>query len=250
MKLALWNGQPEIFYTIQGEGVSLGQPSIFVRLSLCNLHCIWCDTDYTWNWEGTSFVHRRDQEADYHKYRKEKQLVEYSTPQILPYLLQYPCLRVVLTGGEPLLQQRELVELMQALRAENANYFFEVETNGTIQPSNDFEALINQYNVSPKLANSGNPPGLRERPAVLQYFAKHSKAYFKFVVAERDDLQEIMQLMGNHSLPKERILLMPEGTKPESLAARRSWLIEVCKTHGFRYTDRLHIHVYGEKRGV
>ena len=250
MKLALWKGKPEIFYSIQGEGVSLGQPSIFVRLSLCNLHCIWCDTDYTWNWEGTQFEHRRDQEAEYQKFRKEEQLIECDTEAVVEMVRSFPGRRLVLTGGEPMIQQEALVDLMQTLRAIDPSYWFEVETNGTLMPEIAFDALVDQYNVSPKLENSGNPLRLRERANVYTYFAGSSKAFFKFVVAEREDLEEVLAIIERYQIQRDRVLLMPEGTNPESLKARQSWLIETCKEHEFRYTDRLHIHIYGEKRGV
>ena len=250
MKVAKFNGQGEIFYTIQGEGKSLGKPTVFVRSSLCNLHCIWCDTDYTWNWDTTPHPHIFDKIPGYQKYRKEEQIIELSTEELITEVTQYPCKNLVLTGGEPLLQQKEWVALMTQLRALDTNYWFEVETNGTLLPSQNFDALINQYNVSPKLANSNNSVKLREKPAAYTFFTQSPKAWFKFVIAEKPDLEEILGLIEKYHIPADKVYLMPEGTTPERLNAKQQWLVEQCKKHGFHYTDRLHIHIYGSKRGV
>lgn len=250
MKIAKLNDGPEIFYTIQGEGKNLGRPSIFVRSSLCNLHCVWCDTDYTWNWEGTRFKHEKDTLSGYKKFKMEEQIVEMSTDEIAAEVMKYPCKNLVLTGGEPMMQQEAWVELMTRLRKEDPGYFFEVETNGTKLPLPAFDQYIDQYNVSPKLANSGNKRSLREKPEVYAYFAKSPKAVFKFVVTKEEDLKEIVALVQSYHIPREHIYLMPEGTSPEALTARQQWLVEVCKKHGFNYTDRLHVHIYGAKRGV
>ncbi|HAS44542.1 MAG TPA: 7-carboxy-7-deazaguanine synthase QueE [Microscillaceae bacterium] len=250
MKVAKFNGQGEIFYTIQGEGKSLGKPTVFVRSSLCNLHCIWCDTDYTWNWDTTPHPHIFDKIPGYQKYRKEEQIIELSTEELITEVTQYPCKNLVLTGGEPLLQQKEWVALMTQLRALDTNYWFEVETNGTLLPSQNFDALINQYNVSPKLANSNNSVKLREKPAAYTFFTQSPKAWFKFVIAEKPDLEEVLGLIEKYHIPADKVYLMPEGTTPERLNSKQQWLVEQCKKHGFHYTDRLHIHIYGSKRGV
>lgn len=250
MKLAKLNGKAEIFYTIQGEGKSIGRPSIFIRTSLCNLHCSWCDTDYTWNWIGTPFKHEKDSEPGYEKYSKADYMVQLSIQEIAAELAPINCRNVVLTGGEPLLQQAELTELMLLLRKADAGYRFEIETNGTIAPAKAFDDLVDQYNVSPKLANSNNPLKLREKADIYEYFSENPKAVFKFVVSNDEDLQEVLALISKYKIKPGHIYLMPEGTSPEKLRAKQQWLIEACKQHNFNYTDRLHIHIYGNKRGV
>lgn len=250
MKLAKLNGKAEIFHTIQGEGKSIGRPSIFVRTSLCNLHCIWCDTDYTWNWKETPFKHVNDNKAGYEKYSKTEYIVQLSAEEIANELKKINCKNVVLTGGEPLLQQDELAELIHLLRKADENYHFEIETNGTILPSEAFDRLVNQYNVSPKLANSNNPLKIREKEKVYNFFSNNAKAVFKFVVSTPDDLSEVLDLIQKYSINHNKVFLMPEGTSPENLKAKQQWLIEECKKNNFNYTDRLHIHIYGNKRGV
>ena len=250
IKLAKLKGLPEIFYSIQGEGKNMGQPSIFVRTSMCNLHCIWCDTDYTWNWESTRFKHVKDQIPGYKKYKMEEHIAEISKDEIIATLQAYPCKNIVLTGGEPMLQQQLLSELMLELQQSDKSYFFEVETNGTIVPDPAFEQQIHQYNVSPKLENSNNPKKLREKAAAYQYFAKSEKANFKFVINAETDLQEVLQLIERYNIPHSKVYLMPEGTTAKALKNKQAWLVEICKNYQFNYTDRLHIQIYGDKKGV
>jgi organic radical activating enzyme len=139
---------------------------------------------------------------------------------------------------------------MQELRQHDNTFRFEVETNGTIIPTTEFDAYIIQYNVSPKLSHSGNSRRLREKPEALTFFAQHPQSFFKFVLATPDDLEEILDMIFRYNIPAEKIYLMPEGTRQEDLRQRQQWLVEICKQYGFYYTDRLHIHIYGDKRGV
>lgn len=248
--MARLEGRPEIFHSIQGEGKSIGVPSVFVRTSLCNLHCIWCDTDYTWNWVGTRFPHVNDALPGYQKFQKKEWIVECTPAQVAEEVAVFGCENVILTGGEPMLQQPALCELMQLLRLKSSDYRFEVETNGTLKPGADFDAAIDQYNVSPKLENSNNPLKLREKPAAYRFFAQSPKASFKFVLAAEKDLAEVLQLALTYRIAAEKIWLMPEATGREALAEKRQWLVEICKKYGFRYSDRLHVQIWGSKKGV
>jgi 7-carboxy-7-deazaguanine synthase len=243
-------GVPEIFQSIQGEGVSIGVPSVFIRASLCNLHCVWCDTDYTWNWEGTPFAHRRDAEPGYAKFKKTEQIVEMTAADISAAVLQHPARNVVLTGGEPLLQQDDWIEIIAALRARDSTYRFEIETNGTLIPKPELAALIAQFNVSPKLANSAQPLDIREKPAAFTWFAGRAAANFKFVCDTADDIAEILALASKYAISPDRISLMPQGTTGPELDERGRWLAELCKQHRFRYSDRLQVRLWGSRRGV
>ncbi len=250
MKIARLNGKGEIFHSLQGEGRSLGVPSVFIRASLCNLHCIWCDTDYTWNWTGTPFKHQRDTQPGYQKFRKEDQIIDLSPAEIVTEVHQYPSRNIVLTGGEPMLHQADWIQIIDGLRALDPSYTVEIETNGTILPEAELDARLTHYNVSPKLANSANPDHLRERPEVLKFYAASPKAYFKFVISQEADLAEVLALQKKYGIPSRRIYLMPQGTSVADLNARQMMLVEICQQHGFNYTDRLHIRLFGEKRGV
>jgi organic radical activating enzyme len=139
---------------------------------------------------------------------------------------------------------------MQTLRAADPAYRFEVETNGTIVPEPEFDDNVDQYNVSPKLENSNNPVKLREKPAAYRFFTGSPKAVFKFVVAAKPDLDEVFALQHKYRIPSDRIWLMPEGSSKQILARRRPWIVEICKANGFRYSDRLHVQIWGSKKGV
>ncbi len=248
LKLARLNDGPEIFYTIQGEGKNLGFPSIFVRLSLCNLYCVWCDTDYTWNWQHTPYPHLRDTEPGYQKYDKAQHIVMMEVEALMEAVGQHPCKHVVITGGEPLVQHKALLPFAQRLKSEG--YFIEYETNGTIIPNEALDIYSDQYNVSIKLSNAGVLTEERIRPEAISFFAQSSKSYFKFVVDSPQDLSEVLDLVQNYDIPSDKVYLMPQGTSQALLRQKQQWLVALCKEQGFRYTDRLHIHIYGDKRGV
>ena len=250
MKIArLPTGQPEIFHTLQGEGISVGVPAVFVRSSQCNLHCIWCDTDYTWNWTGTPWPHEKDADESYRKFSKEQFQIEMTPADVAGAIREHDCRHLVVTGGEPLVQQEEFIDVLEILRSWDPEWTFELETNGTIQPHEDLDDLVDQYNVSPKLANSGNTTDLRLVDGPLTFFAASSKASFKFVVAAPSDLTEVTDLQDQLALAPGRIVLMPEGRDSATLQARRQWLAERCLDKGYRYSDRLHIHLWGNEAG-
>jgi 7-carboxy-7-deazaguanine synthase len=241
MKISrLADGSPEIFHTLQGEGASLGAPAVFLRLSLCNLHCHWCDTPYTWNWEKTPWEHQ-----DGVKFSKADQIIELTPSEITPLISRYQCDRLVLTGGEPLLQQKELTELVKLLPEIP---FIEVETNGTQIPDDNFISLPTQFNVSPKLSNSGMPEDLRLSFEALLLLSSLPTAIFKFVICDQHDLKEIQSLQQKLNLSPNRIFLMPEGRDPETLQTRSLWLADICRDQGYRFSPRLHVLLWGNER--
>lgn len=250
MLLARLEDGPEIFFTLQGEGMSAGLPAIFVRAALCNLHCRWCDTDYTWNFEGTPWQHKKDADPTYRKHRKPEVSIELPAERIAAEIARFPCRRLVLTGGEPLLQQDGWLKVLDALPGGPAGWSVEVETNGTLVPDEAFEAAVSQFNVSPKLANSGMPSSLRLRNDALSYFAASPKAWFKFVLAAPEDAEEILEIQRRLHIDSGRILVMPEGRNSAALDRHAPAVAAACLAHGWRFCDRLHIRLWGEKRGV
>lgn len=246
MKLARLGDGPEIFHTLQGEGIGVGTPAVFIRTSRCNLHCVWCDTDHTWNFEGTPWSHEKDAVPGYRKHNRQAMTWEIPPADAAERILAHGCDHTVITGGEPLLQEAELVEMIGHIRARRPEHFFEVETNGTRMPGRDFTREIGRFNVSPKLANSGVETRLRLVPDVLSGFAAMPQAWFKFVVATEADLDEVASL----GLPREKIILMPEGRDVPALDASAAWLAGRCRDLGVRFSDRLHIRLWGDKRGV
>lgn len=250
MKLARLGQGAEIFHTLQGEGVGVGMPAVFVRLSLCNLHCVWCDTEHTWNFEGTSWVHEKDTEAGAAKHVKRDAIVEMTVEEVAVEVRSFGCRRVVLTGGEPLLQEGALLELMSELRKDGAVWYFEIETNGTRMPGRDFIEAMDQFNVSPKLANSGVAVASRRKVEVLRGLSVTGKAWFKFVVEGEGDLEEIFELAEEGGIGRGQMVLMPEGRTTEDIDLVAPWLAERCRDLGIRFSDRLHVRLWGDKRGV
>lgn len=225
-------GEPEIFASIQGEGASAGTPSTFIRLAVCNLQCAWCDTAYTWDWK---------------RYRREEAVVPVEPGVILAYTAGLPPRNVVVTGGEPLLQRHSLVPLLTRLH--ELGYRLEVETNGTIAPG-ELSAVVDQWNVSPKLASAGNR-GLRTiRPAALEAFAALPGTWFKFVISAPEDVDEAHTIASAAGMAPGRVILMPEGRTPGELSARSEWLAATCAERGFRFSTRLHVLIWGDRRGV
>lgn len=224
----------EMFYSIQGEGILSGVPSVFIRTNHCNLRCTWCDTPYTsWQPEG------REVELD----------------GICAFVEEHTRGHVVLTGGEPLIAT-QAAELTQRLR--DLRQHITIETAGTVLPGG---LACDLMSISPKLANStphqrdggrwaASHERLRLNLDVLKRLAAEFEYQLKFVVTGPDDLDEILGLAAALRAPAHRVLLMPEGTTREAVAARAGWVSEVCKREGFRYCPRLHIELYGNRKGV
>ncbi len=223
----------EVFYSVQGEGILAGMPSVFIRTSGCNLRCVWCDTPYTsWQPEGR----------------------EMEISAILDEVKQYPARHVVVTGGEPMIAP-EIVPLTEALRT--AGSHITLETAGTVWAP----VTCNLMSISPKLANSTpwereggrsarQHERLRIQPEVLRRLMDVCEYQLKFVVAQPEDIEEIRSLAHGLAVAPERVLLMPEGADPATLHERALWLVEIAKREGFRYSPRLHIELWGNRRGV
>tara|TARA_Y100001968_G_scaffold274799_1_gene268226 strand:- start:731 stop:1465 length:735 start_codon:yes stop_codon:yes gene_type:complete len=234
-------GGPEIFASVQGEGPSMGMPVAFMRLSRCNLACVWCDTAYTWHFQGDERPHRGGVEYD----RKANQL---SLPEdeVAARIMALGQSRLVITGGEPLLQAPALARLLELL----PDVSIEIETNGTTKAPAPLDIRIDQFNVSPKLAHSGNPAELALLPERLDAYATDPRAWFKFVIAEPADVDEVLALRDRYRFRPGHVFLMAEGTDSETLREREKWLAPLCVRHGFRLSDRLHIHLFGDTRAT
>jgi organic radical activating enzyme len=212
----------EVFASLQGEGPSVGVPSVFVRLQGCGVGCVWCDTKYSWD-------SRRGRAVTLDVLLAE---VKAAGPQ-----------NVVVTGGEPL-ESPAFAPLIDGLKGLGLRV--EVETAGTeVPPAVD----VDQWNVSLKLAHSGVPEPRRLRPEAIARF-RDLGAWFKFVVGEERDVDEVRSLQARYGLPSERIVLMPLGMRREEQVAMMPVVVEWCRRHGFRFSPRLHILIWGPKRGV
>lgn len=227
----------EIFYSIQGEGKLTGIPSVFIRASGCNLRCRWCDTPYaSWQPEGE----------------------EMNLNAIEAEVLHTHARHVVMTGGEPMLA-RGVHELMRRLK--DAGLHITIETAATLPPDG---IACDLASLSPKLRHSTPPPEqfgqawhtrheqMRWQPEVLRSWVRQYDHQIKFVVTGPEDLVEIETFLvqGDIQTAAENILLMPEGRTVESLHRLAPQLVEWCKQRGWRYCARLHIDLFGNKRGT
>jgi len=223
----------EIFYSIQGEGMLTGVPSVFVRTSGCNLRCVWCDTPYTsWSPEGS----------------------DVTVEDILAAIRAYPGKHAVVTGGEPMIAPG-VVELTKGIK--QLGLHITIETAGTVF----HPVACDLMSISPKLENStphereggkwaAQHERLRYQPNVLKQLMAEYPYQLKFVVASPGDMNEIATMLEDIHADRSRVVLMPEGTTPEAIRERAPWLTEICKREGFRYSPRLHIDLWGNRRGV
>jgi 7-carboxy-7-deazaguanine synthase len=220
----------EIFYSIQGEGILAGVPSVFIRTSGCNLRCVWCDTPYTsWSPEGR----------------------EMTIPEIVAEARAFGAAHAVVTGGEPMIAPA-VADLTRDL-----NMHVTIETAGTIYQAVKCDLM----SISPKLANStpndrdggrwvAQHDRLRYQPEVLKRLMDEYEYQLKFVISASGDLAEIETILRDTNANRSRVLLMAEGTDAETIRDRARWIAEIAKREGFRYSPRLHIDLWGNQRGV
>jgi len=240
----------EIYPAPQGEGPTTGVPSLFVRLSGCNLHCGWCDSFFTWNFEGTKFKNEGD--FNFPKVKRGEEMrevgIEDFRREVLDEARASHVKNIVLTGGEPMLQQKALVAALWPLKT--LGFTFEVETNGTIVLEDETFALVDRINCSPKLANSGNEEILRFRLPALKRIVSHPGSVFKFVLSGANCVAEIQKIVQESGMPNDRVLIMPEGVTRDSQIVGFKLAEDIALTFGWRVCPRVHILIHGTKRAV
>lgn len=235
----------EHFYSLQGEGATMGVPAVFIRLQACNLLCggygtqkdgklhdgaTWrCDTLDVWT-------------------KGKKNTVELFAEKVNE--LYGDVLRegahLVWTGGEPMMQQDAICRVMEILQEYGINPFVEVETNGTIEPTEDMDCWVNLFNVSPKLANSGMPKEKRYIPSVIEYFNNCPHSIFKFVISNLDDFDEVME----YKVDLDKLYLMPSAEDIDELKNNYETVTELCKKHTIKFCTRLQIELWNKTTGV
>jgi len=226
----------EIFKSVQGEGISIGQPATFVRFWGCNLRCQFasdsCDTPYAVT-------------AQFDKAKK------FTAEQLARRIqaVAKGCNRVIFTGGEPLLSQPYILQVCKLL---GKDYFFEVETNGTQELLPQISKVINQFNISPKLKSSNQVARVFEERRVICQQAlttyPPAKSSFKFVISSSKDLKEVQNIIARYNNIK--VLLMPEGTTRSAVIKHSKAIIALCLKHNWRFGPREQIIVWGKKKGV
>jgi 7-carboxy-7-deazaguanine synthase len=213
----------ELFLSLQGEGPSAGTPAHFLRLQGCDVGCVWCDSKYTWDPAGG-----RESGVD-------DAIAELEAMGEAPLL--------VITGGEPL-EHRSLAALLEAALERWPRV--EVETSGLEPPPARHPSL--HYNVSPKLPSA--TPRWADTWRHARAWVAEPNATFKLVVGDPPDLDDAVRLVQEHAIPRGRVMLMPEGMTDERVRERARQLAESCMRLGFRMSPRLHIWMWGAKRGV
>ncbi|MEM9659527.1 MAG: 7-carboxy-7-deazaguanine synthase QueE [Planctomycetota bacterium] len=222
----------EIYKSVQGEGRLTGEPSVFVRVSGCNLRCWFCDTPHaSWHPEGR----------------------DYAVDEIVAQIEEWDCRHVVITGGEPMLFS-EVIPLTERLRASGRH--ITIETAGTLYLPVECDLM----SISPKLAGSGPSSAdhlrwrrrherERFRPSVIARLIRRHEYQLKFVVHEPADVPEVQALVeAVPGVDPLRVMLMPQGTCPEELKQRTEWLESLCRERGWGFCPRRHIEWFGPAR--
>lgn len=226
--------------TVQGEGRSTGTPALFVRFGLCNLDCSWCDTPFTWDWKGKNGV----------AYDRDVELSHHTVESVVGWTLDFDTNLVVISGGEPLVQGQQLALLVERL-LENGKSV-EIETNGTISPHVHLsdEATEVRWNVSPKVDCSNVNAERALKLETLKEYADLPHSIFKFVVQDFDDIETIEAVVDATGITNDRVWLMPEGRTSQEICERLPFVISRALEHNYQVTTRLHVHAYGDRRGV
>jgi 7-carboxy-7-deazaguanine synthase len=213
----------EGFWSLQGEGPTLGTPAHFLRLQGCPVGCVWCDTRYTWEpGRGTPTT---------------------AAAAFAALTALGPARLLVITGGEPLVHPG-IDDLLVAALARWPEV--EVETSG-LAPAPRTDARL-ACNWSPKLPSA--TPRWRETWAHAAAFLADPRTRVKLVVGDEPDPADALRLLAEHAVPRERVWIMPEGLTDAALHARGPALAEWCKREGLRFSPRLHVWLWGARRGV
>lgn len=222
--------------TLQGEGPAAGQAAVFLRFAGCNLSCFWCDTPYTW--DGSRFDLRAETQ---HRHVDE----------LVRDVRSRPAGIVVLTGGEPLLQQdrpgwHELLAQLTGPRR------IHIETNGTVELHPNTLDHAEVICVSPKLPNAGPHRG-KQNPALHPSYRDLARwkpgLHLKVVVRDAEDVARAVEIADGADWPPERVWVMPEGATTDELAQRWPTIATAAAAFGVNASHRLHVLAWGERRG-
>lgn len=219
--------------TVQGEGINTGVPASFMRVKDCTLNCTWCDTLSVWKF-GNWYSH--DEILD--MFEQNNMIQAFKEGQHL-----------ILTGGSPLKQERSLVSFIEAFIARfKFKPYIEIENETVLMPG-AITMYVDCWNNSPKLSNSGEPAIKRIKPEVLKFNSALANSWFKFVISNESDWDEIERDYLPH-IKKSQIILMPCGENQEELSRSRDMVANLAVKHGVRMTDRLHVTIWDKKTGV
>jgi 7-cyano-7-deazaguanosine (preQ0) biosynthesis protein QueE len=224
--------------TIQGEGPNAGKLTYFLRVAGCNLHCSFCDSAYTWRFNDTH-PHKNST-----VYNKKDEVKPWTISNLVKLLGHHNVKNLVITGGEPMLYQNDLLLVLEQLSLQRV----EIETAGTIRPLAKWYNFGVHFNVSPKLASSGNDRSLAIKPSVLQEFAWYKRTAFKFVITDKKDIQEVKQIQNESNIKSSTIWLMPEGEHLKDQLKNMVKVAQLAIDNGYNFSPRLHTLLWGNER--
>ena len=230
--------------TVQGEGRFAGYPAIFVRLSGCNLDCSWCDTPYTWDWTGKNGTVYIRSEEEFNP--SDEQLLS-EVKRILTNQDQ----RIIISGGEPLLQSKNIRAFHDMIRTAGLNNPIDIETNGTLNPLDNVNTnIIDHYTVSPKFGSSGIEWKPRWNKTINEFrsLAFVGKADCKFVVSNEEDTKQVEDFIDKFNFPRSNIYIMPEGKTSEELQRSAGLVADTAIRLNVKYSDRLHVRIWEDER--
>lgn len=221
--------------TIQGENWT-GVPATFLRVQKCSLACFWCDSLEVWK-KGNPY----NVSEILDMFEENKMIEKFVKGQHL-----------ILTGGSPLLQQDALVELIKTFETRfGFKPYIEVENEAVITPSEGMIEIVDCWNNSPKLTNSGMKEELRHKPEEIRLLANLNNSWFKFVVSSEEDWEEIDKtFIQTNLIKREQIVLMPEGKDRAELQVHYGTVVDICVRESIRFSDRLHISIWNKQCGV
>jgi len=217
---------------IHGQGSGSGRRCSMIQLGGCNLSCSWCDSAFTW---------------DSSRFDLSREIVPWPVSQIAGQALLCDPVAIVISGGEPLLQQNS--PAWPALLAALASHEIGLETNGTLSPTDQTLRGVSWVTVSPKLAHSGDPAWARINRDVLIRWGRLSRRLdvdFSFVVRDVSDISTVASLVRAHGLPPSRVWISPEGTHPSVVLPRLREVAAVTLEAGFNLSPRLNALVVEE----
>ena len=222
--------------TIQGEGPHAGVLATFLRLQGCTLKCVWCDTLEVWSVGN--------------EYSYDEVFELFESVDLITRLRAGQ--HLILTGGSPLKQEASLIRFVNAfINKYGFKPYIEVENEAVLMPTQEFVDLVDWWNNSPKLANSGMKEAVRIKPLTLAYMGGLPNSIFKFVVNNDGDWNEIQDYYVTPGfITKDKIVIMPEGQTQDELSKTRGLAADLAIKHGVRFTDRLHVTIWNKKTGV
>ncbi len=224
----------EHFLSFQCEGQTIGKRAVFLRLSGCKLACKWCDTIEVWR-KGRNYS-----------------IVELLRLfQVEGYADQLSRgAHLIITGGDPLIQQKELVHFIVSLRDMIPIAHIEVETEGVIMPDQELYPFVELWNVSPKLSNSGMKKSTRYHPEVLKFHSRITRSIFKFPVSTDADITEVKQICHECEIPNEKVYLMPVCHDRATFVEHSARIADKALTHHYHFSPRVHLAVWNQATGV